>query len=95
METQTSPDHNHSNEELQDRCRRLVQLNATKIFLQREIKFSKEELTSLKLSPEANYLQDFISMKESVGWLVRWGLMAQEPILAKLRQTYGRYAGSR
>ncbi|GBM75094.1 hypothetical protein AVEN_197451-1 [Araneus ventricosus] len=23
------------------------------------------------------------------GWLVVWGLMAQEPFLAKLRQTYG------
>ncbi|GBN11890.1 hypothetical protein AVEN_96363-1 [Araneus ventricosus] len=65
METQTRPAHNYSIEELQDRCRRLAQLNAAKAFLEREIEFSKEELTSIKLSPEANYLHDFISMKES------------------------------
>ncbi|GBN81756.1 hypothetical protein AVEN_191948-1 [Araneus ventricosus] len=65
METQTSPAHNYSIEELQDRCRRLAQYNTTKVFLEREIKFSKEELASIKLSPEANYLHEFISMKES------------------------------
>ncbi|GBN77151.1 hypothetical protein AVEN_15526-1 [Araneus ventricosus] len=65
METQTSPAHNFSIEELKDRCSRLAQFNTTKVFLEREIKFSKEELKSIKLSPEANYLNEFISSKES------------------------------
>ncbi|GBN10858.1 hypothetical protein AVEN_228890-1 [Araneus ventricosus] len=79
METQTSPAHNFSIEELQIRCSRLAHFNTTRVFLEREIKFSKEELKSIKLSPEANYLNEFISSKESVGWLVVWVLMAQEP----------------
>ncbi|GBN11891.1 hypothetical protein AVEN_96364-1 [Araneus ventricosus] len=67
METQTSPAHNYSIEELQDRCRRLAQLNAAKVFLEREIEFSKEELASIKLNPRGQ-LSSRLHIHERIGY---------------------------
>ncbi|GBO37307.1 hypothetical protein AVEN_24412-1 [Araneus ventricosus] len=56
-------------------------------------KTSKQEILAirndiLEMSKEISIALHWIPAH--TGWLVVWGLMAQEPFLAKLRQTYGR-----
>ncbi|GBN83506.1 hypothetical protein AVEN_266027-1 [Araneus ventricosus] len=52
--------------------------------------FLKMSKVKLELIQDPNmYLFLEQEIRGMVGWLVVWGLMAQEPFLAKLRQTYG------